>query len=108
MTLKGWNGVLFVRTGFYESGIFKFNILFPLKYPLQGVKVQFVNKIFHPLINYSNGELDLKLLLKQEKENKKRNTNYDGKIVDIIQLIWNTFYDNTLLEISNSFNKEAF
>ena len=31
---KGWNGVIFVKDGPYEAGIFKFRIDFTLKYPL--------------------------------------------------------------------------
>ena len=32
---KGWNGVIFVHSGPYEQGVFKFRIDFTLKYPLQ-------------------------------------------------------------------------
>lgn len=34
-----WNGVIFVRSGMYEGGVFKFNIQFPNRYPLESVKV---------------------------------------------------------------------
>lgn len=60
--LLGWNGVLFVRSGFYEGAVFKFNILFPTQYPLKQVKVIFVNKIYHPLIDLKSGDLDLNFI----------------------------------------------
>ena len=41
---KGWNGVIFVKDGPYEDGIFKFRIDFTLKYPLNLPTVMFSPK----------------------------------------------------------------
>ncbi|CAG9825100.1 unnamed protein product [Phaedon cochleariae] len=73
-----WFGVIFVRRGFYEDGVFRFNILLDESFPdsshpvgnFQEVnrhplmyfslqKVIFQSKIFHPVINSKTGELNL-------------------------------------------------
>ncbi len=55
----GWHGVIVLRYGFYRRGIFKFVIHIPEAYPYVAPKVVFLSKVFHPLINYKTGELDL-------------------------------------------------
>ncbi|KAI8122510.1 hypothetical protein FF38_04328 [Lucilia cuprina] len=56
-----WYGVIFVRHGFYDQGVFRFNILLPDKFPEDKTvpTVIFQNEIFHPLICPFTGTLDL-------------------------------------------------
>ncbi|KAK9686786.1 Ubiquitin-conjugating enzyme [Popillia japonica] len=55
-----WFGVIFVRNGFYEDGIFRFNILLPEDFPDGGhPKVVFQSNIFHPVIYKDTNELHL-------------------------------------------------
>ena len=34
-----WHGVIFIRSGLYQDGVFKFTIRLPVKYPLEAPKV---------------------------------------------------------------------
>ena len=57
---KGWNGVIFVKDGPYEDGIFKFRIDFTLKYPLNLPTVMFSPKqVYHPYVKFESGKLDI-------------------------------------------------
>lgn len=60
--LRLWHGVLFVRQGLYRGGIFKFRIILPDDYPEDGVppRIEFSSKIYHPLVNFKSGELQLR------------------------------------------------
>ena len=60
-SLKLYFGVVFVHSGFYKGGIFKFRIELPDEYPMDGVlpKLIFTSEIFHPSVFESSGELDL-------------------------------------------------
>lgn len=57
--IKIWHGVIFPREGLYKDGIFKFQIQIPPEYPNSAPKVVFVSKVYHPLIAYDTGILDL-------------------------------------------------
>ncbi|XP_073845645.1 ubiquitin E2 variant domain-containing protein pendolino isoform X1 [Musca autumnalis] len=56
-----WYGVIFVRQGIYEEGIFRFNISLPDKFPDDKTvpTVIFQNEMYHPLICPFTGTLDL-------------------------------------------------
>ncbi|CAG9826301.1 unnamed protein product [Diabrotica balteata] len=55
-----WFGVIFVRSGCYEEGIFRFTIFLDEEFPDSGrPKVIFHTKIFHPVIDADSGELNL-------------------------------------------------
>ncbi|KAF5277748.1 hypothetical protein FQR65_LT03728 [Abscondita terminalis] len=55
-----WFGVIFVRSGLYEDGIFRFNIVLPDSFPDgEHPKVVFQSEVFHPVIDASNSELYL-------------------------------------------------
>ncbi|XP_044743108.1 protein crossbronx homolog isoform X1 [Chrysoperla carnea] len=55
-----WFGVIFVRSGIYEDGIFRFTITLPDTFPDSGFpRVDFQSKVFHPLINNETGELNI-------------------------------------------------
>ncbi|SAL94866.1 hypothetical protein [Absidia glauca] len=57
-TLNVWYGVLFLHQGLYSSGVFKFRIVIPDKYPSAAPSVTFLTDVFHPLID-SQGNLTL-------------------------------------------------
>ncbi|XP_013117718.2 protein crossbronx [Stomoxys calcitrans] len=56
-----WYGVIFVRQGLYEEGVFRFNISLPDTFPEDKTvpTVIFQNEMFHPLICPFTGTLDL-------------------------------------------------
>ena len=57
---KGWNGVIFVHSGPYEQGVFKFRIDFTLKYPLHLPAVLFKSRqVYHPFVKFETGSLDV-------------------------------------------------
>jgi len=56
-----WYGVIFIRQGLYQEGIFKFTMNIPENYPDgDAPTVIFKPAIFHPVINIETGELDVK------------------------------------------------
>jgi len=55
-----WFGVIFIRQGIYQDGVFRFTMTIPNNYPDGDCpKVTFTPSIFHPFINSSTGDLDL-------------------------------------------------
>lgn len=55
-----WFGVLFVRTGPYEDGIFRFNIHLDEAFPNSAhPKVIFHSEVFHPVIDPQSNEVNL-------------------------------------------------
>ncbi|KAK9511271.1 hypothetical protein O3M35_005858 [Rhynocoris fuscipes] len=55
-----WFGVLFVRSGLYKGGIFRFTLLISDNFPdSTPPRVIFENKIFHPCINEETQELNV-------------------------------------------------
>ena len=60
--IKIWNGILFIKDGVYEKSTINFKIIIPNTYPSNPPSVTFITKIYHPLINLENGELDLKVI----------------------------------------------
>ena len=60
---KGWNGVIFVHSGPYELGVFKFRISFAMKHPLTLPTVMFKGKqVYHPFVKFESGKLDVQSL----------------------------------------------
>jgi len=59
-TALQWFGVLFVRQGYYQGGVFRFILYIPDDYPDGDCpRVIFEPAVFHPLIDMETGELDL-------------------------------------------------
>jgi len=60
--LRIWNGVIFVRKGLYQDGIFKFVITIPAEYNDRNVwpEVRFVSEVVNPYVNPQTGILDLR------------------------------------------------
>ncbi|XP_076363977.1 AKT-interacting protein-like isoform X2 [Tachypleus tridentatus] len=56
-----WFGVLFIRQGLYQGGVFRFTLYMPDNYPDGDCPlIVFEPSVFHPLINIETGELDVK------------------------------------------------
>ncbi|XP_039252340.2 AKT-interacting protein-like isoform X1 [Styela clava] len=65
-----WFGVIFIRHGLYQDGIFKFCVLIPANYPDGDCpRIVFVNPPFHPLIDPKSFELDVKRAFPKWKRN---------------------------------------
>merc|ERR1712232_566698 len=58
-TIFTWNGVIFLRSGPYRGGIFKFQIDLPEEYPDSPPSLHFISDVFHPLIEPGTGRVDL-------------------------------------------------
>eukprot|EP01135_Chromosphaera_perkinsii_P007828 Nk52_evm20s1020 gene=Nk52_evmTU20s1020 len=95
-----WHGVVFVRSGIYAEGAFRFTIDIPKSYPDMGEDiplVYFSSSIFHPLIDAFSGELNMKRRFKRWV----RDQNFMWQVLDYIR---NSFVN---VECSEPFNEEA-
>jgi ubiquitin-protein ligase len=54
---------VFVREGIYKDGIFKFEMNIPSSYPAKPPEIIFTSKLYHPLVDFTSGKLDLKVKL---------------------------------------------
>ncbi|CAH1794636.1 unnamed protein product [Owenia fusiformis] len=55
-----WNGILFIRQGIYQEGIFRFSLHIPENYPDGDCpKLVFDPPVFHPVIDPETGHLDV-------------------------------------------------
>ncbi|GLE10265.1 hypothetical protein PINS_up022344 [Pythium insidiosum] len=59
---RTWFGTIFVHTGLYRNGIFKFTIYLPETYNGPGTypRIVFSTQVFHPFVHPASRELDLK------------------------------------------------
>ncbi|XP_075869876.1 AKT-interacting protein isoform X1 [Nelusetta ayraudi] len=56
-----WFGVIFIRHGLYQDGVFKFTVYIPDNYPDGDCpKLVFDIPVFHPLVDPVSGELDVR------------------------------------------------
>ncbi|OCT84610.1 hypothetical protein XELAEV_18022762mg [Xenopus laevis] len=56
-----WFGVIFIRHGLYQDGVFKFTVYIPDNYPDgECPRLVFDVPVFHPLVDPISGELDVK------------------------------------------------
>ena len=60
--LRTWSGVIFIKSGIYKGGIFRFALQLPKSYPADGAcpEVVFTSRIHHPHISASSGTVDLR------------------------------------------------
>ncbi|XP_059048912.1 protein crossbronx homolog [Achroia grisella] len=67
-----WFGVIFVRTGHYEGGVFRFTLALPDKFPDDDLPVvTFVSNLYHPAVEPNTGILHLNEVFPQW--DRKRN-----------------------------------
>ncbi|XP_062591756.1 AKT-interacting protein-like isoform X2 [Saccostrea cucullata] len=56
-----WHGVLFIRQGMYQEGVFRFILTIPENFPDGDCpSLVFSFPVFHPLVDLTTGELDVK------------------------------------------------
>lgn len=56
-----WFGIIFIRQGIYQEGIFRFKISIPENYPDGDCpKLVFEHPVFHPLVDTETHELDVR------------------------------------------------
>ena len=63
-SLRVWHGVIFVRKGVYQGGVFKFRVDLPPEYPELDAwpRVTFVvARVFNPLVHEESGALDVRV-----------------------------------------------
>ena len=60
-SLREWSGVLFVRSGVYKGGLFRFSMQLPRSYPANGAcpRVLFQSRVFHPHVHPQTGQVDI-------------------------------------------------
>uniref|UniRef100_UPI00358DF7FF AKT-interacting protein isoform X1 n=1 Tax=Myxine glutinosa TaxID=7769 RepID=UPI00358DF7FF len=93
-----WFGVLFIRQGIYQDGVFKFTIYIPDNYPDgECPRVLFDFPIFHPLVDPTTAELDVKRTFSKWR----RNQNHIWHLVAYIRRV---FYK---IETASPWNPEA-
>lgn len=93
-----WFGVLFIRQGHYQEGVFRFQVIIPDNYPDGDVpKVVFEAPVFHPCIDPVTHVLNVK----QGFHKWKRNVNH---IWQVLLYARRLFYK---IEINNPLNMEA-
>lgn len=90
-----WYGVIFVRNGIYEGGIFRFTIFISDNFDCP--RVIFNPAVYHPLINSDSGELDIT----QYISNWKRNIHHIYQVLYYVRRIFSQ------IETKNALNKEA-
>lgn len=93
-----WFGVLFIRQGAFQEGVFRFKVLIPDNYPDGDVpQIVFDNPVFHPSIDPVTHHLNVK----QGFHKWKRNVNH---IWQLLLYTRRVFYK---IDISNPMNEEA-
>lgn len=93
-----WFGVLFVRQGVYQGGIFRFCVHIPEAFPEGGCpRVVFESKAFHPMINPNTGEMDVMSGFQEWRKNVNH-------IWQVIHYVRRAFYK---IETKSPLNQEA-
>lgn len=65
-----WNGVLFIRQGLYQEGVFKFKLVIPENYPDGDCpQLVFETSVFHPVVDPKTGELDVRRAFQKWRRN---------------------------------------
>ena len=83
------HGVIFVRRGVYRDGVFRFVLELPDQYNDYNAHpvVRFTSTMFHPLVDASSGNLDLKV------EDSLKNWNPDKHfIATVLSFVKKIFY----------------
>ncbi|KAG8180123.1 hypothetical protein JTE90_012138 [Oedothorax gibbosus] len=93
-----WFGVIFMRQGLYQGGVFRFTLYVPDNYPdCECPILVFDPPVFNPLINMETGELDVKRAFPKWRRNGKH-------LWQVIQYAKLIFYK---IETESPLNPEA-
>lgn len=89
--LSVWFGVVFVRSGIYESGIFRFSLFIPHSFPNCTVcpNLVFESTVFHPLVDPFTNEL---YFCFKSLKNWKKEANHLWQVINYMN---NIFYNVT-------------
>uniref|UniRef100_A0A8C8FWW6 UBC core domain-containing protein n=1 Tax=Oncorhynchus tshawytscha TaxID=74940 RepID=A0A8C8FWW6_ONCTS len=106
-----WFGVIFIRHGLYQDGVFKFTVYIPDNYPDgECPRVVFDIPVFHPLVDPVSGELDVRraftkwssvphgLFLQLDNDTAMRNHNH---IWQVLMYARTVFYKINTMEPLN-------
>eukprot|EP00096_Caligus_rogercresseyi_P012520 TRINITY_DN5273_c0_g1_i1.p1 TRINITY_DN5273_c0_g1~~TRINITY_DN5273_c0_g1_i1.p1 ORF type:complete len:319 (-),score=60.68 TRINITY_DN5273_c0_g1_i1:326-1282(-) len=94
-----WYGIIFVRSGLYQGGIFRFQIIIPDNYPDGDTpRLFFEHRLYHPLIDPYTFELDLRRVFRKWR----RNINHIWQVISHMRRI---FYRK--IDASNPSDGEA-
>ncbi|TRY77250.1 hypothetical protein TCAL_00126 [Tigriopus californicus] len=65
-----WFGIIFIRQGIYQEGVFRFKVLIPENFPDGDCpKIMFDHSVFHPAVDPETNELNLKNTFPKWKRN---------------------------------------
>nr|XP_029716860.1 protein crossbronx homolog [Aedes albopictus]XP_029729575.1 protein crossbronx homolog [Aedes albopictus] len=100
-----WFGVIFVRSGPYKDGVFRFTLSLPEKFPNDATvpTVVFQSETFHPLIDPYNGTLELTEAFPKWKSGD----NHVWQLLKFIQYIFASF-DEYMSLAEQSANNVAY
>lgn len=89
-----WFGVVFVRGGMYKDGVFRFTISLPKRFPNDSSVpvITFQSEIFHPLVNPSDGVLDLS----EAFPNWRSGENHIWQMLKFVQFIFQNLDEHTI------------
>ncbi|CAL1263416.1 unnamed protein product [Larinioides sclopetarius] len=80
-----WFGVIFIRQGLYQGGVFRFTLYVPDNYPdCECPILVFDPPVFNPLINIETGELDVKRAFPKWR----RNVNHLWQVIQYAKRIF--------------------
>jgi len=97
MSLQIWFGVIFIRDGLYDEGIFHFTIYFTDEFPSTRPVLRFKSKVFHPQIEPKKGTLSLDSLYTNSKNKRVH-------VWEIVRQARSSFYQ---LDVNGASNNEA-
>ncbi|KAL0274336.1 UNVERIFIED_CONTAM: hypothetical protein PYX00_006787 [Menopon gallinae] len=82
-----WFGIIFVKQGLYQGGVFRFQLHFPDNFPDGPCpKVVFESRVYHPAVNIETGELNVS----GEFKEWKRKVNHVWQVLQYIRRIFYT------------------
>lgn len=96
-----WHCVIMVRQGFYKEAKFKFVMQFTAEFPRVPPKVIFLSKVYHPLVDYASGEVDMARIF------PKWNYIHDNMLYTVFSQIKQLFCDQEKLSVTDSLNPDA-
>ncbi|XP_075211887.1 AKT-interacting protein-like isoform X2 [Lycorma delicatula] len=93
-----WFGVLFLRKGIYQGGVFRFNLHIPENFPdCSCPRVIFESQIFHPSINASTNEMQVSHAFPEWRKDVNR-------LWHLLEHVYRSFYS---IDIKDPANPEA-
>lgn len=93
-----WFGVLFVRKGIYQGGIFRFNLHIPESFPdCSCPRVIFESQVFHPNVSFVTGEMEVSHAFPEWRKDVNR-------LYHLLEHVYRSFYS---INVKDPANPEA-